>query len=148
MDDREVLRIPMNPALDPIPVGPGWDVIAACNPDAPGANMSDALLSRFGHHIQVDTDWDLAAELGVPAALITICRNLDRKRRDGLVGWSPQLREVLDFTSQAARYGTSYAAANLAGKAPAGPDREEVSSALRTRYPRTSALKLGGRHGR
>jgi predicted DNA-binding WGR domain protein len=148
MDGRRVLRIPTNPALEPIPVGPGWYVIAACNPDAPGANMDDALLSRFAHHIQVESDWDLAAELGVPRGLITIARNLDGKRREGLVGWSPQLREALDFTAQEARYGASYAAANLAGKAPAGPDRDEVTAALRTRYPGIAPLRLGGRYGR
>lgn len=148
MDGRKVLRIPMNPALGPIPVGPGWYVIAACNPDAPGANMDDALLSRFAHHIQVESDWDLAAELGVPRGLITIARNLDGKRRDGLVGWSPQLREALDFTAQEARYGARYAAANLAGKAPAGPDRDEVTAALHTRYPGITPLRLGGRYGR
>lgn len=148
MDGRGVLRIPMNPALDPIPVGPGWGVIAACNPDAPGANMSEALLSRFSHHIQVDSDWALAADLGAPAGLITIARNLDGKRRDGLVNWSPQLREVLDFASQAAEYGPGYAAANLAGKAPAGPDRDALIAALHAHYPRTKALSLGGRYGR
>ena len=148
MDGRGTLRIPMNPALDPIPVGPGWGVIAACNPDVPGASMSDALLSRFGHHIQVDSDWDLAAELGAPDGLITIARNLDGKRREGLVNWSPQLREVLDFASQAAEYGTEYAAASLAGKAPAGPDRDELIAAMRSHYPRVKALSLGGRYGR
>ncbi len=148
MDGRRVLRIPMNPALDPIPVGPGWFVIAACNPDAPGANMSDALLSRFSHHVQVESDWDLAAELGVPSGLTTIARNLDRKRRDRLMTWSPQLREVLDFTAHAARYGTGYAADNLAGKAPAGPDRDEVTSALRSRYPGVTPLSLGARYGK
>jgi nitric oxide reductase NorQ protein len=148
MDGRRVLRIPMNPALEPVPLGPGWFVMAACNPDAPGANMSEALLSRFTHHIQVETDWDLAAELGVPPGLITIARNLDGKRRDGLITWSPQFREVLDFTRLEAGYGTGYAAANLAGKAPAGPDRDELTAALRTHYPRVAALRLGGRYGR
>ena len=148
LDGRGVLRIPMNPALDPIPVGPGWGVIAACNPDAPGANMSEALLSRFSHHIQVDSDWGLAADLGAPAGLITIAKNLDGKRRDGLVTWSPQLREVLDFASQAAEYGTGYAAANFASKAPAGPDRDALIAALHAHYPRTKALSLGGRYGR
>ena len=147
MDGRGVLRIPMNPALDPIPVGPGWFVIAAYNPDAPGANMPDALRSRFVHHIEVESDWDLAAELGVPSGLITIARNLDGKRHDGLLSWSPQMRELLDFTSLAARYGTGYAAADLAAKAPAGPDREGVTAALHAHYPGVKPLSLGRRYG-
>jgi nitric oxide reductase NorQ protein len=146
MDGRGVLRITANPALDPIPVRPGWFVIAACNPHAPGASMSDALRSRFTHHIQVDSDWDLAAELGVPGELITIARNLDRRRADDLVTWSPQLRELLDFTALAGRYGDAYAACNLARKAPEA-DQAEVVSALRTRYPRVTALSLGARYG-
>jgi ribosomal protein L7/L12 len=146
MDGRGVLRITSNPALDPLTVGPRWFVIAACNPDVPGASMSDALRSRFTHHIHVDSDWDLAAELGAPERLITIARNLDNRRRDGLLSWSPQMREMLDFASLAARYGPEYAASNLAAKAPEA-DRPDITTALRSAYPGINPLSLGPRYG-
>ncbi|GLF98040.1 AAA family ATPase [Streptomyces yaizuensis] len=147
MDGRGELRIPMNPAVPPIKIGPGWFIIGAYNPDVPGAHMSDALLSRFHHHFEVTTDWDLAADLGVPEELITVVNNLeDRKILDPPTyeGWIPQMRDALAFTTTAARYGTAFAVASLLRKCPA-PDRADVTEALDTKFANVTALSLGAR---
>lgn len=147
MDGRGELRIPMNPSLDPIKIGPGWFVIGACNPDVPGAHLSDALLSRFHHHFEITTDWDLAADMGVPMDLITVIKNLEtRKGQQTYDGWIPQMRDALAFSEAARRYGTAFAVDSLVRKCPAA-DREELSQALRTRtdFADAAPLALGAR---
>lgn len=147
MDGRGELRITMNPAIEPIKVGPGWYVIGACNPDVPGAHLSDALLSRFHHHFEVTTDWDLAADMGVPAELITVVKNLEtRKTKHTYEGWIPQMRDALAFAETADRYGTEFAVNSLLRKCPA-PDREEFGKALRTKddFKAAEPLALGSR---
>jgi hypothetical protein len=129
MDGRGVLRFPMNPQLEPLTVGKGWFVIAAFNPDVPGARMSEALVDRFEHHIEVGTDWDLAENLGVPKDIIIVARNLDGRRRNGDLTWSPQLRSLLSFARHEQRRGREYALANLLGKVPP-EDRDEVHGVL------------------
>ncbi|SEP53695.1 MULTISPECIES: AAA family ATPase [Amycolatopsis] len=124
MDGRGVLRFPMNPQLEPLTVGKGWFVIAAFNPDVPGARLSEALRDRFEHHLEVGTDWGLAANLGVSPDIITVARNLDERRRKGTLAWSPQLRSLLSFARHEQRRGREYALANLLGKVP--PDDRDV----------------------
>lgn len=147
MDGRGELLVPMNPSLPPIKVGTGWAVIGACNPDVPGAHMSDALLSRFQHHIEVTTDWDLAADLGVPASLITVARNLETRSKletPTYDGWIPQLRDVLAFTEASSRYGEDFAVASLLRKCPA-QDRAEFTAAMKKSFSVGAPLGLGAR---
>lgn len=118
MDGRGVLAIPANPAMEPLPVGPGFVVYATGNPGAPGAEFSEALRTRFDHHVEVDTDWLLASELGVPADIIPICRSLDKIRRAGELPVSPQLRELLAYRDTAALWGVSTARQALVGRMP------------------------------
>ncbi|WP_446046424.1 AAA family ATPase [Streptomyces olivaceus] len=147
MDGRGELRIPMNPSLDPIKVGPGWFVIGACNPDVPGAHLSDALLSRFHHHFEITTDWDLAADMGVPMDLITVIKNLEtRKGQQTYEGWIPQMRDALAFSEAARRYGTAFAVNSLLRKCPAA-DREDLGKALKSKsdFADAAPLALGAR---
>jgi nitric oxide reductase NorQ protein len=147
MDGRGELRIPMNPALPPIKVGSGWFVIGACNPDVPGAHLSDALLSRFSHHFEVTTDWDLAADLGVPEELITVVNNLETRKSlepPTYEGWIPQMRDAIAFAETATRYGTGFAVASLLRKCPA-PDRADVAEALDAKFKDVKPLSLGAR---
>ncbi|MCX4783905.1 MULTISPECIES: AAA family ATPase [unclassified Streptomyces] len=148
MDGRGELHIPMNPLLPPLKVGSGWALIGACNPDAPGARLSEALLSRFHHHVEVTTDWDLAADLGVPMGLITLAQNLETRRllpTPTYDGWIPQLRDALAFAESAARYGEPFAVANLMRKCPP-QDRHEFSAALKkTSLKEAKPLALGAR---
>ncbi|WP_433259222.1 AAA family ATPase (plasmid) [Streptosporangium sp. CA-135522] len=146
MDGRSVLQITMNPQLPPLKLGPRWMVVAACNPDVPGAQLSEALKSRFAHHLLVGTDWQLARELGVPDTVVTIAENLDRRRIKGEITWSPQLRELLSFRDLAPAYGPQYAAAALAASAPEH-DRDELITALRKFFPNVTAARVEGRYG-
>lgn len=145
MDGRGVLRISMNPRLDPIPVGKNFCVIGAGNPDVPGANFSEALRSRFNHQIEVETDWELARTLGVPRNVINAAKTLNFKRRDGTISWSPQLRELLDFKRDRERYGKQFAYSSLLGKAPI-MDRAEIKAGLSKSVPdskESEHLQLG-----
>lgn len=119
MDGRGFLRVPANPTLAPIPVGSRWFVIAACNPDVPGGQLSEAFIDRFDHVIEVGTDWALAVDLGVLPELVDAARALDEKRRNGMMSWSPQMRTLLSFQRANNKYGLPYALGNLLRKAPA-----------------------------
>ena len=64
MDGRGELVVTQNPLRGAVRAKPGFAVIGACNPNVPGAQMSDALLSRFALHIEMTTDWSLASQAG------------------------------------------------------------------------------------
>jgi MoxR-like ATPase len=144
MDGRGVLRITMNPDLEPLTIGPNWFVLAAYNPDVPGATLSEALRDRFSHHIEVRTDWQLARDLGVHDEIVDVAKNLDKRRIQGDIRWSPQLRSLLDFQATAERRGFDYALANLLAKAPAD-DRDVVAGALLRKFGDVAPLRLGRR---
>lgn len=148
MDGRGVLRIPMNPSLPPIPVGSGFFIIGAGNPNVPGANFSEALRDRFPHQIEVGTDWGLAHKLGVPRNIITVARRLDTRRRDGEIDWSPQLRALLDYKRNKEAFGEEYALSAMLGKAPFD-DREIIDEELSEGFPRQDIvpLSMGGKYG-
>lgn len=118
MDGRDVLRVTINPDLPWIPVTDGFFIVGAGNPDVPGADFSDALRSRFVHHIEVSTDWDLAVTLGVDERVAGVAEELDTMRRTHALSWSPQLRDLLTYQATAARRGTAFALNGLLGKAP------------------------------
>lgn len=118
MDGRGEIRIKSNPARGIIKAQPGFYVVGACNPNAPGARMSEALTSRFSLHIEATTDYDLAKSIGVPAKAVTVAKNLDSKRSSGEVSWAPQMRELLAFKRTSERFSTGMAVANLIGIAP------------------------------
>lgn len=150
MDGRGFLRITANPDLEPLVIGSGFFVIASGNPDVPGAVFSDALRSRFDHHVEVTSDWKLARELGAPADIVEAAASLDKDRIEkGTLGWSPQLRDVLSYTRALASHGQAYAVGNLLSKAPR-EDRDVIQQALALKFGKKMAvpLTLGGRHGR
>lgn len=129
MDGRGEVRIKTNPARGIVRAAPGFYVVGACNPHAPGARMSEALLSRFSIHIEATTDYDLAKTMGVTAKAVTAAKNLEAKRHSGEVSWSPQMRELLAFKRTEARFSTGLAVANLIGSAPED-DRPIVADVL------------------
>lgn len=145
MDGRDTLHIPANPTLPPIPVQDGFFVIGSGNPDVPGATFSEALRDRFDHHVEVNTDWKLARELKVPAAIVQVAKNLDRKRQAGTISWSPQLRALLSYRDSAKAFGHDYAVQGLLGKVPF-EDRDVVQEALMAKFGIGDPLALGGRH--
>lgn len=103
MDGRGELRLDDRPDLEPIKAKEGFYVIAGYNPDLLGGRgLDEALTSRFRLGIEVTTDYDTAAALGVPEKAVRLARNLqtrnEQDKADGGLGvWVPQMRELLTF---------------------------------------------------
>jgi hypothetical protein len=129
MDGRWSLPITANPDRGTVTTGPGFIVIGATNPHAPGVRLSEALLSRFAVHVEVTTDYKVAREMGVPAVLVDAAENLDKRRATGEISWAPQMRELLRASAQWTSRGDRFAIRNLIGSAPED-DRAVVSEML------------------
>ena len=144
MDGRNEIVVTSNPARGTVKAQPGFYVIAGCNPNAPGAQMSEALLSRFLIHIEVPSDYDLAKTLGVDSRVIKIAKNLTEKLKSGEVSWAPQLRELVGHRRVCEVLGEETAARNLVALAPES-DREIVAGVVSTVFGMPiAALTLGG----
>jgi nitric oxide reductase NorQ protein len=118
MDGRRELKVTANPERAIVKAKDGFFVVAATNPNAPGVNLSEALLSRFGIQAEMTTDWTLARKLGVPAQAVTCAQNLAKKQQSDEVNWSPQMRELLDYRDISAELGADWAVSNLIAQAP------------------------------
>lgn len=146
MDGRGVFRVPTRPDWAPLPIAPGWFVVATYNPDVPGAQMSDALRDRFSLHVEVTTDWSMARDLGVPSTFVKLAQNLDERRQHGEVSWQIELRTLLDARDIAKDYGDAFAVNNLLAKVP--PEHRDVVQELaRTLWPKAKPAASGGRFG-
>ncbi len=142
MDGRDELPITANPARGTVVAKEGFYVAAACNPNAPGARLSEAILSRFVLQFEVQTDYELAQSLGVPKKLVTSAMNLQRKVEAGECGWAPQLRECLAFRDIAATLGEDVALRNVIAACPE-IDRPTVQDVLSRNYgKKISALGI------
>jgi MoxR-like ATPase len=122
MDGRGEVQCTLNPKRGTVVAAPGFYVVAATNPNAPGVNLSEALLSRFVLQAEMTTDWTLARKLNVPAIFTQIAQNLERKRRNSEnaseVSWSPQMRDLLAARDTMEAFGEEFALANLVATAP------------------------------
>lgn len=118
MDGRKEYTVTANPERGTVKAKPGFFVIAATNPNAPGVRLSEALLSRFTVQAEMTTDWGLARKLGAPTPIVTAAQNLDKKQQSSEVSWAPQMRELLAFRDLAVAFGTKFAIANLLAAAP------------------------------
>lgn len=127
MDGRNELVVTQNPARGSIHPTDGFAVIGACNPDVPGAMMSDALLSRFAFHAEMRTDWTIATKLGIPPKIVQVTRNLNEKHKTGEVTQAPQLRELIVYRDVALRYGEDMALSNFLSQT--RPENHEVVAA-------------------
>ncbi|MGY2093564.1 AAA family ATPase, partial [Nocardia gipuzkoensis] len=124
---------------------PGFFVVAGHNPGVHGAILSDALASRFAFQVQVGSDYDLAAQLGVERRAVKVARELAARQEKGEVGWAPQLRELLAFAKIAAATDQATALANLVGAAPE-EDRDVVAAVVKDVCGRShTPLALGPR---
>jgi len=112
MDGRGEITITQNPLRGVVKAQPGFAVLGACNPNVPGAQMSDALLSRFAIHIEMGSDWGLAAKLGIGSKIVQVTRNLVEKYGRGEMTQAPQLREMLQFRDVTAKFGEQFALRN------------------------------------
>jgi MoxR-like ATPase len=129
MDGRGTLRIKSNPKLPVIQIKDGFWIGGACNPDAPGAEMSEALLSRFNVHLECTTDYDLAEEIGVPKKFVKAARNLAEKKASDKVTFAHQMRELLAAKRISERLDTEAAVANFISVAPQA-DRAVVADVV------------------
>ena len=133
MDGRGRFRVKTNPKRGVIAIEPGFTVIGACNPHAPGARMSEALLSRFSIHLEYTTDYDLAGELGVPPKFIAVAKTLQTKKENKNCRYVPQMRELLAAKTATERYGVDFAAANFISTAPEA-DRPIVADVVSRQF--------------
>lgn len=129
MDGRQEIRITANPERGIIKAKPGFMVVAATNPHAPGVRLSEALLSRFVAQAEMNTDWNVARHLGLDDTVAAALENLDKKRAAGEIAGSPQMREALAFIKTAAVFGDDIALSNLVA-ASQETDRDVISDVL------------------
>lgn len=129
MDGRNELPITANPSRGVAKVKEGFTVYGACNPNVPGAIMSDALLSRFQLHIEIQSDWSLAGKLGVGPKIITVAKNLEKKAQVSEVMAPPQIREVLTFQKISDTFGLDVAIRNFLSQS-RPEDRDQFAAAL------------------
>jgi hypothetical protein len=144
MDGRRVLYITEH-EREIITAKEGFFVLAAHNPNAPGAILSEALASRFAMHVHVESDLKLARDvMGVNHKAVKVAAALRTARDQGDgYGWAPEMRELLAFRSLEEAFGEATAVANLISTAPAEA-REEVLAVIRTWHPDALALALRG----
>lgn len=135
MDGRDTLHLPTHPTDKTVPVRGGFYVVGACNPDAPGAVMSEALLSRFAVHLEVTTDYGVLSHLGVERTIIEVAINLSRMAQTHEVRYAPQTRDLLTFMRVREVWGINAALANLVSSARPS-DRETYSEVIATTYGR------------
>lgn len=118
MDGRREITVNSNPSLGTIKAADGFLVIGATNPNAPGVNLSEALLSRFTVQVEMTTDWNLASTvLKVPEDIVGIAMGM-AKEVGTAVDWSPNMRELLAYRDLRKVFGESFAIANLIAIAP------------------------------
>lgn len=139
MDGRRELTVTANPERGTVKAKEGFFVIGATNPNAPGVNLSEALLSRFTIHVEMTTDWELARQLGVPPKIVTVAQNLAKKQASDEVSWGPQFRELLAFRDVNKAFGLEFAIANMLASAPE-LDRVIVSEVMRKTFGDDKAL--------
>lgn len=139
MDGRGEVHVTTNPTIGTVKAQPGFYVCAAYNPNAPGARVSEALLSRFIIQIEVTTDYALCRTLGVNSKFVSAARNLDMKRQNGEISWAPQLRECLGFKAVEETFGLDMAVANALAQAPE-EDRTVVADVLTRQFGNASVM--------
>lgn len=141
MDGRDEIRVTANPERGVVKAKDGFYVIGACNPNVPGAVMSDALLSRFSIQVEVTTDYNMLTTLGVSRDVIAVAGALAKKAVTGEIMKAPQTRELLAFSRIKATLGLNVALANMvAGALP--NDREVYAADLSKAFGMTvKALK-------
>lgn len=133
MDGRGKLKVTANPERLEVEAKPGFIVMGACNPNAPGARMSEALVSRFPIQVEVGVDFTLMRKMGVPAKFVTVAQNLKKKYDSREISWYPAIREMLAFKKLADMLGEDTALANVVSSAPE-IDRPQVADALTRGY--------------
>ena len=143
MDGRDEIHITANPARGTVKAAPGFYIIGACNPNVPGAVMSDALLSRFQLQVEVLTDFGLAKKMGVSSEIVTVAKTLARRFNNGDISKSPQMRELLAFKRVSEVFGLGIALSNVISSADEG-DRDVYAEVITRTYGTSfDTLRIG-----
>jgi hypothetical protein len=132
MAGDKVFRVPNNPRLGDIPVGPNLRIFGAFNPST-SRNVSEALISRFTLKVEVNSDYETLRKLGCPDRIVDAAIHLDRIRQAGDLSFAPQAREILRFRDDEAMLGTVYALRNLLSAVPE-LERRAVAQQLQERW--------------
>lgn len=153
MDGRGMIQIKthlveVNGVMQPeiVKAQPGFFVVACHNPGVPGAILSDALASRFRVHIWMESDLELAGELGVNAKFIKVAKNMRTRKKKELGVFVPEMRDLLAARDIANEFGDFAAASNLVGKAPED-FQEDFAREIKTVFGFTvtpGRLEVGG----
>lgn len=133
MDGRGEYAVTANPERGTVKAAEGFYIAAACNPNAPGARLSEAILSRFVLQFEVQTDYALAKTLGCAAKMVNAAMNLQKKYDTGECGWAPQLRECIAFRDISNALGQDVALRNVIASAPE-IDRPVVQDVLQRTF--------------
>jgi len=141
MDGRAELVVTLNPEIGVVKAADGFYIIGATNPNAPGVNLSEALLSRFPIHVEVTTDFKLAElKLGVQEEIVNVARNLNSRVEMRELDWAPQMRELLAFRDVKEEFGEVFAVQNLIAAAPVEA-RDILKQALANLYGHPVAIE-------
>lgn len=142
MDGRGSIHVTANPAIGTVTAAEGFYVIGACNPNVPGAVMSDALLSRFSVQLEVTTDYSKLTEFGIRRDTSLAAKNLNKKLQSNEIMRAPQLRELFSFEKLRDTLGVDLAVANMISSADEN-DREVYESVLSTVFSiKTSRMTI------
>jgi hypothetical protein len=118
MDGSGSIKITANPARGSITVREGFVVVAATNPNVPGALMSEALVSRFDMVAEWLTDFSVAKKLGCNPGLITVAKAFQKRIDNGTGWWTLSMRGLIKARNTAAIWDMQAAVDVLVGKAP------------------------------
>lgn len=136
MDGRRMLTVTENPDIGVVFSAPGFFIIGAGNPNAPGAKLSPALASRFPLPVEVTTDYDLAESLGVPYTMVSFAKALSIRSSGATatLSWAPQMRELLDYKANEDIWGSTFALQTLLRMVPED-DFDEVRRIASMSFP-------------
>lgn len=119
MDGRQEYFVTANPQRGTVKAMPGFFIIGATNPNAPGVRISEALISRFPLQVEVMTDYIMAQnKLKLNPKMVNVASNMAKKVSKDEADWAPQMRELIDFERLSRVYGEEFAIRNLLAAAP------------------------------
>lgn len=102
-DGRNVITLDDLPDAPEVKAEDGFYVVMSYNPDTlNGRVLDDAIRSRFGIVIKVETDFDSLSKLEIPPLAVKVAKRMQQRNeefiRSGSRGiWVPQLRELLFY---------------------------------------------------
>lgn len=153
IDGRGMLRINDRPDLPAVHAAEGFYVIGTYNPHVLGNKpLPEAMLSRFTLQIEVDTDFDVPEQLGVPEKFVGLARTLRTRSRQQVADggepvWYPKTRELLGskrFLDNG--FGEAFALAALIEQCPVPEDLPIIREEAKNTFGSTPGTMTLGAH--